>query len=389
MNPIGQYQFIFSDEPKYRIRRHVAFWLFWFLFFAFLYSYVPGHYFLPDVERFPVSLINSFFFLGAHIFLSYSLMYFVAPRLLLKGKYVAAAIATVCCFFITAFISTITGNYILPFVWSFLFDKHVGPANPTVFLSLLAGLRGGITVGGIAVAIKLMKYWYIKEQTNLRLQKEKTEAQLQLLKAQVHPHFLFNTLNNLYSLTLSQSTNAPKVVTHLSDLLRYMLYECNADEMPLDKEVEMMKKYVELEKIRYGNRIDVSFVCTGTVSELQIAALLLLPFIENSFKYGISEELDQCWINLHLHADGNKLTFNLSNSHTNNENENNQAGGIGLQNIKKRLELMYPDKYDLQINSTEEIYNVKLAVYLNRINKTQMRKTITMSTPSLNSKMPA
>src|SRR4029079_6241522 len=122
-----------------------------------------------------------------------------------------------------------------------------------VHLSLLAGLRGAITVGGMAAAIKLMKYWHIKEQRNLQLQKENVESQLQLLKAQVHPHFLFNTLNNIYSYTQNTSPVASKMVSGLSDLLRFMLYECNQRVVPLAKELKTIKDYISLEQIRYGN----------------------------------------------------------------------------------------------------------------------------------------
>jgi sensor histidine kinase YesM len=365
------YPFIFSNEKNYRIKRHVVFWLFWFLFFGILYAYTANKSILPNFKRPPVTLVDSLFFLSAHMFLAYSLMYVVVPKFLLKGKYLFAAILVLVCFFIAAVISAIIGSYILPYIRYQLFEiEYIHPINNTFLLALLAGLRGAITIGGIAVAIKLMKHWYQKEQKNLVLQKENTESQLQLLKSQVHPHFLFNTLNNIYSLTLTKSENAPVVVSHLSDLLRYMLYECNEKEVPLSKEVEMLKKYIELEKLRYGNRIDISFKYSGTGNDLKIAPLLLLPFIENSFKHGVSEQLEQCWINLHLHVVENELRFHLTNS-TNGEGMS-AKGGIGLQNIKKRLDLLYTDKYHLIIKEDEDMYLVKLELKLTGIQEHQV-----------------
>lgn len=358
-----QYPFIFSNEKKYRIWRHVAFWLFWFFFFGILYAYTANKSLLPDFKRLPVTLVDSLFFILAHMFLAYSLMYIVVPRFLLKGRYLLSAFAVLVCFFLAAFISATIGNYILPVIRYKLFAiEYIHPVNSTFLLSLLAGLRGAITVGGIAVAIKLMKYWYQKEQNNLVLQKENSESQLQLLKSQVHPHFLFNTLNNIYSLTLTKSNSAPVVVAHLSDMLRYMLYECNENQVPLDKEVEMLKKYLELEKLRYGNRIDVSFKSEGAVDGLKIAPLLLLPFVENSFKHGVSEQLDQCWVNLHVFTSGNKLHFHISNS-TGGERIT-EKGGIGLQNIRKRLKLLYEGKHQLVIKEDEDMYLVKLELEL-------------------------
>jgi LytS/YehU family sensor histidine kinase len=138
--------------------------------------------------------------------------------------------------------------------------------------------------------------------------------------------------------------------------------------VPLEKEIDMLKKYVELEKLRYGNRLDISFSCSGNVRQLKIAPLVLLPFVENSFKHGVSEQLDQCWINLHMHATGNTFTFNLSNSRS-NEAATEAPGGIGLQNIKKRLELIYPGNYSMTINEAPEIYSVKLEVQLSTMSQ--------------------
>jgi LytS/YehU family sensor histidine kinase len=154
------------------------------------------------------------------------------------------------------------------------------------------------------------------------------------------------------------------VVTHLSGLLRYMLYECNEKEVPLNNEIAALKKYVELEKLRYGSRLDVSFSCSGQTTGQTIAPLLLLPFVENSFKHGASQQLDQCWVNLHLHSDKNAFTFNLSNS-CSKERLPAINGGIGLQNIQKRLDLIYPGAYHLVITEQEEMYAVKLIVRLN------------------------
>ena len=128
-----------------------------------------------------------------------------------------------------------------------------------------------------------MKYWYVKEQRNLQLQKENVEAQLQLLKAQVHPHFLFNTLNNIYSFTQNTSPVGSKLVTGLSDMLRFILYECNQPLVPLSKELKMIQDYINLEQIRYGNKLDIHLDFPENTNDLYIAPLLLLPLIENSF----------------------------------------------------------------------------------------------------------
>jgi len=361
-----QVPFIFSDEPKYRWARHIIYWVFWWLFQGFLYSFTPAAVNYSDAVRFLSAYADSLIYMIGHILLSYALMYFLIPRFLLKQQYLLTVVVALIIFFIAAVLNAVLGQYLI----SPLHNK-LGITVKNIsflqinYLTILAGLRGGITIAGISCAIKLMKYWYVKEQRNLQLQKENLESKLELLKSQVHPHFLFNTLNNLYSLTLTQSKQAPMVVTHLSDLLRYMLYECNEKTVPLNREVEALKKYVELEKLRYGNRIDVSFVCSGETDKLKIAPLLFLPFVENSFKHGVSHVLDQCWVNLHLHAGKDFISFNLSNSVAKNET-NAGAGGIGLQNVKKRLDLLYPQQYELHISEEQEIFNVKLHISISK-----------------------
>ena len=228
-------------------------------------------------------------------------------------------------------------------------------------------------IAGLAISIKLLKKWYKENEQKQEMQKQKLSIELEILKSQVHPHFLFNTLNNLYSLTLVQSEKASTVVANLSDLLRYMLYECNSAEVSLDKEIKIIKKYVELEKLRYGDRIDVSMSTNGNADQLLIAPLLLIPFVENSFKHGLSDQLEQCWVNLYFHLDGNVLFFNLSNS-SKKDNVSKHDGGIGLKNIQKRLDLIYKDRYDLQLIEEDEIFTVRLKIDLNRDEKLQMRK---------------
>lgn len=167
--------------------------------------------------RLPMSFVESAVFMINHMFLAYSLMYFVIPRFVLKQQYWHTAGWTLFLFYITALMSALSGIFIIsPLRNIILGNNYSGPPRTftiTLFLSLLAGLRGGITIGGIAAAIKLMKYWYAKEQRNIQLQKENAESQLQLLKAQVHPHFLFNTLNNIYSHTQDTSPTASRLVT--------------------------------------------------------------------------------------------------------------------------------------------------------------------------------
>ncbi len=343
-----RYPFIFSDAFKYRFARHFIFWFAWWLFQIFLYGFTPILAGILPEDRILNSAIESTFYLIPHMFMAYSLMYFVIPRFIVKGKYLYGAIgvATIC--LLTALISSTITKYILNDIREASFP-HWGEIlkrwrTNSLWLGLLAGLRGGITIGGMAAAIKLMKYWYIKEQRNLQLQKENTESQLQLLKAQVHPHFLFNTLNNIYSHTQDTSPVGSKLVMGLSDMLRYMLYECNQPLVPLSKELEMIRDYVTLEKIRYGNRLDVQMHFPTESNNLLIAPLLLLPFIENCFKHGASHTLEQPWISLQITIQNTMMKMKLVNGKPADYHPLKTSNGIGISNARKRLELIYPGR---------------------------------------------
>ena len=231
-------------------------------------------------------------------------------------------------------------------------------------MALLAGLRGGITIAGIAVGIKLMKHWYIKEQRNLQLQKENAESQLQLLKAQIHPHFLFNTLNNIYSYTQNTSPVASQLLMALSNMLRYILYEGSQPLVQLSKELKMMNEYISMERIRYGNKLELHLDVSSNTKDLYIAPLLLLPFVENCFKHGTSTMLEQPWLSLEIIIENKTLVLKLLNGKLANSRVNNQTPGIGINNARKRLQLLYPGKHELVITNEEEIFIVNLKLEL-------------------------
>ena len=375
-----RYPFIFSEERRYRLLRHLSFWACWWAFQAVLYSFVAFTNPYDFLSRLQFSSIEALFYLAPHMFLSYSLMYWVVPHLLLKGRYAATFFSTIMLFLATAVFSAFIGVYVLDFMRRTVLKDIYDPPFHTIrthfALALLAGLRGAITIGGLAAAIKLMKYWYVKEQRNLQLQKENITSQLQLLKAQVHPHFLFNTLNNIYAHTQDTAPKASGMIAGLSDLLRYILYECNQPLVPLDKELKMLKDYILLEQIRYGNELDLNIDLPDNTTNLQIAPLLLLPFVENSFKHGASHMLEQPWISLHIMVEDTWMKMKLLNGKL-PDRVAASPNGIGINNVIKRLELLYPQKHYLSISNDEEVFIVNLKVQLESTTATGQTVTIT------------
>ena len=327
---------------RQRILSHLLFWLAVMTFF----------YFVFQTNRPLRTLAINVGFMPGHLIFVYSLLYVLVPRFIQKKNiYISIFI-----FLVVLFTAILYGR------WADTYLLHYSHLNKFwVPRSFPRAIFAFFSVGWIAVSIKLLKYSYFEKETRQQLEKEKLTVELELLKAQLHPHFLFNTLNNLYSLTLEGSSKAPRAVLQLSALLRYMLYECNKPMADLGKEIEVLQTYIALEKFRFRERLEISASFTGDIDSQPIAPLLLLPFVENAVKHGTSEQLDKCWMSLHLHVAKDILTFKLINS--TRITEAARTGGLGLPNVRRRLSLLYPD-HQLKIISDEDTFMVSLTLKL-------------------------
>ncbi len=233
--------------------------------------------------------------------------------------------------------------------------------NSRDIYSLLAGTY---FIVFLSVGIKLTEYFFNEQKRKQDALKDKVETELKLLKSQIHPHFLFNTLNNIYALALQKSDRAPDAIIKLSELLDYLLYHGENEQVPLGKEIELIDHYIELEKLRYGNRLQATFEKTGDPDKVMIAPVLLLPFVENAFKHGISQSRDKVWLKIHLEISDRSINFHIENSKPGIPPKENIPGGIGLENLKRRLEILYENKYTLDIHDKANIYTVHLKLTL-------------------------
>lgn len=352
-------RFALSNDSRSRWGRHIAFWTAAWIFQGVLYGFLNNGYIGTS---FMVSFIEAFLYLPMHLFLAYSIIYFVLPRFIMKGHYWSGILLIVLLILITAMLSPLTlTTVIIPF------RKLIGvPAfYRTLFHSFLGGLRGSMTVTGFAVAIKLLKQWYLKTSENERLEKEKLKAELELLKGQLHPHFMFNTLNSIYSMALKNSSQTADAILKLANLMRYMIAECNKPAISLEQELQVIRTYMDLEKSRLGERFDHAFNVHGQIGDRTIAPLLLLPFVENSFKHGAYNTTGLAWLNLDITLQQDTFTFKLVNGKGSGEHP--PSSGIGLSNVRKRLSLLYPGAHDLRISEDDETYVVSLTLMLNRM----------------------
>ncbi|QYA26125.1 sensor histidine kinase [Gramella sp. MT6] len=324
---------------------HILFWILVVLYFA--WGFGLG---LDPMK----SIYNALFFLPGHLIMVYSLLYFLVPKFLLNRKYWQFFLGLVILVFIC-------GVYTVIAQLSISADPRFQGATFSVGRNILPFIH----IAGIAASIKLLKYWYLQGKQTQEAEQQKTIAELKLLKAQLHPHFLFNTLNNLYSLTLEYSPNAPEIVLKLSALLRFMIYESNSPRIPLSKEIDLLQNYIALEKLRYGDRLDISVNISGDIDKFQIAPLLLLPFLENAFKHGTSKQIDQCWISFNLVQKADLMRFKLVNSIDQDYSHMDKMPcGLGLENVRKRLDIYYKDKYALNCQKLEEVFVINLKLEL-------------------------
>ncbi len=291
------------------------------------------------------------------ILFSYPMVYGAIPHLLLKRK--------VWQFFLFILVWGVVGLYInagfrtylyvpLQVTMGFEYVPTKG-SQPHSYLCMTTSAASVMT-------IKFFKLWTIKQRAWMQAQQEKITAELQLLKAQVHPHFLINTLNNIYSFSLEKSPKTPEMILKLSSLLSYMLYDCRSEEVRLEKEIGIMKNYIDLENERYGNKIEISWSVEGDVSQQLIAPLLMLPFLENAFKHCAVEETEKPWLGIDLSVKHHTLRCKIANSK--NEYVTFQENGVGINNVKKRLEFIYPLHHELKINDEGTFFVVSMLIKL-------------------------
>lgn len=207
--------------------------------------------------------------------------------------------------------------------------------------------------------VLLLTWFYQQWKWMKTIESKKTKAELSLLKSQINPHFFFNTLNNLYGLIIEKSDDAPNVVLKLSDIMRYTIYMGKEDVVPLKDEIEYLKNYIELHKIRYQKSVDIVFNYDHKI-DYQIAPLLFIIPLENAFKHGVESLTEDAYIHINIKIDVGIIYFEIENNFE--VRESSQTPGIGIQNLKQRLKLLYPNKHKMQIEVKDSIYKLELKI---------------------------
>ncbi len=288
------------------------------------------------------------------------------PRFLYKGKRGLFIYAIFFLIIISSWLISIA-LFLITFYSNIAFENTILPSREDVIILL----TGTYIIALLSSVFYFTKESYQSKEEKLIIEKEKNqlelkfkEVQLQLLKEQIHPHFIFNMMNNLYALVNESVALSREVIVRLSDLLEYMLYECNTDKVELSKEIEFINNYIELEKIRHDDSFNVKTYFPENVSGIEIAPLVLFPFVENAFKHGLKQTKND-FITMQLCITSPKIEFNVKNY----KHDASIAGyktkkskGLGLKNVRERLELLYQKRYDLQISTENKIFNANLII---------------------------
>ncbi len=295
---------------------------------------------------------------------TYFLAYYQIPKLFLKKKYVLFGLSFILSTFVFTVIYRFNNIYIAETLGGSEHPKESIIEIITSKYTVLNYFLRAYFFGAIFIFIKMVKNRAAEKHQIELLQKEKTQAELNFLKAQIHPHFLFNTLNNLYALTLNKSDRAPEVVSKLSEMLDYMLYQCKEPRVLLSKEIELLQHYIDLEKLRYGNRLTITFEHELAHKQGQIAPLLLVSLVENAFKHGVSNAMGDAVINISLSMQDDQIHFRIFNTKETlvQKDEMQYKEGIGLKNVSRQLELIYPEQYTMEVVEEATSYEVTLTI---------------------------
>jgi len=315
---------------------HILFWLLILTFYVVFFGRKNSNYF------------QTLFFVGllmpVTIGTTYFLNYYLVPRYLMKERYG---------FFILYFIYTLLGSLFMEMMIAMLTFivmaevriKEMSPASIDIFF-LLTSLLMVVFFG---VAIKMLLHWRTSKEEYQKLMRDKVEAELKFLKIQLNPHFLFNTLNNLYYLTTEKSDKAPQAILQLSEMLDYVMHSSKSVFVPLEKELKQVENYIALELLRYEDRVNITTKFSDDLNTYEIGPMILITLIENAFKHGVMPIAGKAWIKLIVEEQESGLMILISNS----ASGTNPGNGIGLENLRSQLYHLYGDEYQLNIENTK------------------------------------
>ena len=342
---------MFSNiKERKQLYSHLFFWLVIFILMLILDNKSHGFFF-----SFVIELINLLFYAAVVYF---NFLYLIPNYLNGKNFLLYSGLLLLAALIVSPI------KVLFFYVWHSYFPEIQAQLISDQFWYFISTF----VFAGASTIVKITSDWASHQRDMTTLRTQTMQSELRFLKSQINPHFLFNTLNSLYALTLKKSDKAPEIVIKLSEMMRYMLYECNERRVSLEKEVNYIKNYLDLERLRHGDHVDIKFQVRGNLNQQKIAPLMFIPFLENSFKHGLNRQIDKSYVYIKLEIQEGDILFEIENSKPQvlPLQTHKASGGIGLVNIKKRLNILYPKNYDLKTLEQPDSYKVELKLKLSK-----------------------
>ncbi len=301
-------------------------------------------------------LVGTVVNLSGFMILVYGHLSYLLPRYFDQRKYKKYVLGLILLLAITSVLRFFIG-------WGLVVEMKLGIEETFTPTYLGSMFFGGVFILFISIPLRLIDNLFKKRELEKTLKTHQLEAELRFLKAQVNPHFLFNALNNIYSLSFTESKKAPEMILKLSDMMSYMLYDCKNERVKLSAEIAYLKNYIDLQQLKKEGDLNISFETNSSSSSIFITPMLFIPFFENAFKHGNLEDTKNGWLKSTLNTEGSDLTFFIENT-LRKTNTKDQKGGVGLENIRDRLKLLFPNKHQLDIDRKENTFSVNLKLNL-------------------------
>ena len=310
-------------------------------------------------DNFEEAILYEAIYLPARMLAVYFNWFLWMPRMLYRNRVWEYLLGMVAVIFVLATLQ----RYLVVY-WAypvFFSDWPIQPTEGFIFFRVVQNMVVIATPVALSTGMKLFLDWYDQRNRAQRLEQEKVAAELQYLKSQINPHFLFNTLNNIYGLAIEKSTKVPSLLLKLSDLLSYSLYESGGKMVSIDRELRLIKDFIALEMERSDNRVRLEWdVKENSLEGAEVAPLLLIPLVENAFKHGTREEIRKAEIAIRLEKEDNKLLFQVRNTVPETPIQPNSDSGIGLVNVRRRLDILYPDQHEFLVEKAPRTFSVTL-----------------------------
>lgn len=338
-------------KPLLKIGIHLVLWV---SFILVVITLVPKPHFREDLplQHFPPFLSLLFPALAIFYYLNSIVL---IPQLLARQKRNTYLLALSGCFMAVLAIPYVEHDILVP---------HAPPLpRPIQTIQVLLTMLLFFMVLVVGSGVKIVYNWYAAQERQKEIEFEKTTTELSFLKSQINPHFLFNTLNNIYTLSVLRPEQASDAILKLSDLMRYVFTDSSQTEVPVQEELNYLEKFVDLQKIRLTSNVVVDFKVFGKPGDEKIPPLLLLPIIENAFKYGASTH-EASLIQIHVHIKPEEVVLEARNPIFSGTNEHVISTGIGLQNVKRRLQLLYPHRHWLKVETVESVFAIDLHILI-------------------------